>query len=461
MPYGRRSYRRHRRNYRRRGKYRRSRFRRPKVSRKRSRKTFAKTPRSVKRAGRLACPVVYECIKKIADSNVTWNLKSCEGVVTTTVDDFASTGADFSKAQGPYSATSETTMPPCGQMGMPIFSDVAVAQVQACVQHPADIRYRFTPFNYHVFPMLAMTNPSAGAAFNADNCRTTNQCTIASFDNSHSLRITWPADQGTSTLELEGIWGNTLTLHEVVWWIPNLTTVIDQGLVATTAETDTVAEAQAVLRTSRSWLKRMYNAYFCTHPVLDDGEAASPTAMLDVVDITTGAPTIGFDCWNEPLYVTAANRALQISDENVRPRHRDTKEYMAPGVLNRRKDARPKWQRKRTFRRPRNTWRRNGIAVDESGPGGWGLSARTQYIRAGKRFPINKKMEWEKLIADGSPGDEVREVVPRGCFCYVQYWYYRTGVPDATFITTAIAPSIDLDFTDHVDKTMVLKWQNL
>lgn len=448
-------------------RYKKKRFSRKRRKSSSKRGHFKTIPKAVRRAGTLACPVVYECIKKIADTNTTYALKDCDGVVTTTVDKFVTTYS-FDKVQGPYDGVSETTIPPCGQMGMPIFSNVATGNsgAQTCTNHPADILYRETPFWYHAFPLLAMSNPAAGAKFNGDNCRDSNTCNIISFDNRHSMRITWPAVTTTASDIVEGLWGGTLMLHEVVWWVPDLSTIIDQAIVNTSAQVATVALAQVRLRICRSWLKRMYNAYFCPHPVLDDGPpipvGGSTTAMLDVVDIVTGAVADAFDCWNEPLHTTSANQALQITDDNMMPRFRDTKEYMATGVLDRRKDARPVWNKKRTFRRPRSIgWQRQGQAVDENAGAGATLNARTQYIKAGRRFPINKKMQWEKLDADSAPGDEVREVVPRGCYVYAKYFYYRTNIPNAAFQIKAIAPTIAMSFTMHVDKTLMLKWQNV
>ncbi len=497
MPYGRSHYRRRTGRTRSLGRYRRRRYGRKKMSYRKKRRTrsapvrrrrykttyrrksgkkrrrsskrtkrghFKTIPKAVKRAGTLACPVVYECMKKLGDTNIIWSLKNCAGSVSTTKDKFVSSTA-FVKVQGPYNGVSETVAESCGLMGMPIYGDVSAGQTgcQDVGQNPASVFWSEMPFADQVFPMLARTNPGAASAFNDETCRTGDKCNIIYFDNRHSLRIQWAAADTADQVGIETIWNSTLMLHEVVWWIPDISTVEDKGLVSIGADCDTVAEAQVQLRKKRSWLKRMYNAYFVPHPVLDDGSDTTPTAMLDVVDIVTGALATAFDCWNEPLHTSAANRALQITDDNMMPKFRDTKEYIANGVLARRKQAKPVWNKKRTYRRPRETFRRSGMGVHETAAKGVVLNTRQTYVRCGRRFNINKSMQWEKIAADSAPSATVRQICPRGVYMYAQYWYYRTGAPSATGAALALVglPTITLDHTGHVDKTMMLKFQNL
>lgn len=399
-------------------------------------------------------------MRKIGNQNTTYNIKDCLGTVTTTVDKFVSE-TDFDKSQGPYLATSEVTVPPCGMMGMHIYTDVAndATGCQDVLHHPASVFWRDLPFGHHVFPLLARGNPASAAAFNADNTRLTDSAYIISFDNRHSLRISWPAVDTTDAHLLDAVWASRYTMHEVVYWIPDIKTVELNGLVSITADCDTVAEAQVQLRKMRTWSRRMYNAYFVNHPVLDDGTADVPTSLLDVIDIVTGPPTTAFDCYNEPLHVTAANRALQITDDNLLPGWRDTKEYMAAGVYERRKDAKPVWNRKKVFRRPRTPQYYQGAAVHEDAAGGASMNQMFQRVRAGRRFMINKKMVWEKQTADSAPDSAIREVCPRGCYFYQCYWYFQSNAAEGAFQARAnLIPNVSLDFTKHVDKTMVLRW---
>ncbi len=402
-------------------------------------------------------------MKKLGDKNNVWSIKSCDGVVTSTVDKFTS-GTSMKKVQGPYAGTSETDIPSCGQMGMPIFTSVDGTGISGCqdvTMNPGRTAYTRTPFPAHIFPLLQRVNPTAVlATVNASTSRLGDKCNIVSFDNRHSIRITWAQADATTGENVHVINNQRLWLHEVVWWIPDITTVINHGLLSTVAQSDTVAEAQVQLRLQRTWSKRMYNAYFCNHPVVDDGAAASPTSLLDVVDITTGPLTTAFDSWNEPQYVAGA--ALQITDDNLLPRSRDTKEFMAAGVVERRKDAKPVWSKKRKFRRPRA--RIQGIAVHD------GLSAtamvdteRFQTVSAGRFFEINKNMQWEKTVEDDDPSSTVREVCPRGCYYYCQYWYYQLNSPTATDSTASQIgkPTLELSHTQRVDKTMKLVFQNL
>ncbi len=492
MPYGRRHYRRRtgrarsvgrnrRRSYGRQTMYRKKRrarsapmrrrrrtYKKRSFSKKRRRSAkrghFKTIPKSIKRAGTLACLVVYECLKKLGDTNTCWNIKDCNGNVRSTVDKFASE-SPFLKFQGPYRGTSESGAMPCGQLGFPIFSDVSNAPTdlsgaQSTNQNPGDILYKNTPFSDHVFPLLARTNPTVTSALmNAQNCRLGDKCNIIFFDNKHSLRIDWGAIDTTAAIVQNIAWDQRLMLHEVVYWIPDIKTVIDNGLVNDQGSVDTVAEAQVQLRLARSWSRRMYNAYFVAHPVLDDGT----TSLLDVVDITTGGLTEAFDCWNEPLHVTQANRDLQITDDNMLPRFRDTKEYLAAGVLDRRKDARPVWNKKRKFRRPRYGAGRYGVAVHEAGAGSCVLPQQHTYVTAGRRFNINKNMQWEKTEADSNPDSTVREVCPRGCYYYRQYWYFSTNstVASTSVASTSGLPIISISHTRRVDKTMIVKFQNL
>ncbi len=479
MAYGRRTYRRKRRVTRKRRKYSRSRPRRKAMSKKRSysrkrsfrsksgrkRRTtrkrrkstkrghFKAIPKAVRRAGTLACPVVYECLKKLADSNDCYAIKRCAGIVESTVDSFGATTTTFDADQGPASLGTAEVMPACGLFGINIYAnpvEVPSAGLSTTLHTPGTTAYREIPWDFHVFPLLAMTNPTATAPLmNENNCRTNQQCTIISWDNRHRFRIQWAAIDTTSAEEYQSTYKSYFMMHEVVWWVPDLSTVEDNGLVATDAGSDTVAETQVLLRLQRQWLKQMYNAYFVNHPIDD-------ASIIDEVDIVTGPPVNAFDTFNEPD--TAANPENNISMDNLGPSFRDSKEYMANGVLDRRKDAKPVWNRKKFLRRPRA---RGSFHVHENGGTGGVVNEVTSVHRAGKLFQINKKMQWEKTAVDATPDTNVRDVCPRGCYVYIKYFYYNTGMLSGTTQAITRAPTIRIDLTNKVDRTHRLKWVNI
>lgn len=424
------------------------------MRKRRRTKAFAPTSKRIKRAGAIACPVVYECLKKIADSNVIWSLKSCAGSVATTVDKFSSSTA-FNALQGPFTTGTGEAIDNCGYLGINVYQDpnaVPSAGAISTEMHPASTEYRHMPFDVNVFPMIAMTNPVVSAGiFNESNCRASNQCNVKFFDNKHSLRIIWPQFESVVTGTLWAVKKMTLSMHEVVYWVKDLSTIEDNALVNTAAQTATHELTQARLRISRSWLKQMYNAYFVNHP-LDDSDIGVGGAGADEIDLTT---TVAFDTFDEQQ--PAASR---INDDNTLPRWRDASEFIANGVTDRRKDAKPIWNRRRTFRRPYP--RLTGSVVHEDGTVNTGSQPEVHtHIRAGKRFHINEKMEWERIAADAVPDTTVREVVPRGCYVYCKYWYLKPNSPAVTALVKELAPSVSLAFTGAVDKTHVLAWQNM
>lgn len=453
MPYGRRRRRRTRRISRR-SRYRRYPSRRKKMSRKRKRTSFRNAPRHIQRKATLACPIVRECLKKIADSNIVWALQSCDGTVRTTVNQFSDTGSLLHAAiQGPYANATAENMEPCGALGLMIYSNPVTnpaAGLVVTTHHPASITYAEMPFDVNVFPMLAMVNPVVtDAIFREDNCRVSTHCNVRYFDNKHSMNITWPAVDQTAVEVPDFIFRMSLMLHEVVYFVPDLSTIEDNSLVVGNTASDTVAESQVLLRVRNTWLRRMYNSHFVNHPMAD-------ADISDVTDIVTGAPTAAFDCFNEPT--GAADPDTVINDDNILPRPRDRKQHLANGVTDRRTEASVKWQRKRWFRRPRDV---RGSNVHEHGGAGIVLQLRHSYIRCGRRFHMNKKFEWERTTADATPDTVVRDVVPRGCFVYVKYWYFRTGQGLTTLQNRAMAPTLTLAFTQSVDKTHILSWQNM
>lgn len=464
MPYGRR-YRRHRaRGGRLRRRSRRYPARRPKVSRKRSRSRFRKVPKSIKRAGRLACPVVYECLKKIAASNTTYNLMSCLGSKSCTVDKFA-TAVPMAITSGPFSGATGEAIEPCGYLGFNLYEDPTARDgigLSRVTQHPASILYTGTPVDFHVFPLLAQTNPQvATAIFNENNCRTSSTANIISYDNRHKQVIIWPPIDSTSATgsTWDVVFKQKLIMHEIVWWVPDLTTIEDKFLVVTEGASNTCAETQTALRARNTWLRQMYNAYFVKRPVLDDGESAAPTTMLDIVDICTAGPAIGGDTYMEPT--VDATPLLAIANDNMWPLQRTTIEYQLGGIQDRRKEAKPYWNRKRTFTRPMRDYFRAGTGVHEATATGVLSPGQHILISAGRKFNINKKMQWERVAADAVPDSSVREVCPRGCYVYVKYWYFMSGMQIGITLANTIRPGVSNVCPERPMKTNILKWQNV
>lgn len=412
----------------------------------------------MRRSATLACPIVKRCLVTLAESNIAYVFKSCVGIVTTSVDDFAAGGAsEFASAEaGPFALGTGEDVQPCGYQGLHIYANPVAHPGAGMVLsdcHPANATgYVEMPWDVNVFPMLAMTNPTvADAVFNENNCRSTRKVTIHYFDNRHHARIVWPRVNDISNGIYEHIKYAYLQVHEVVWRVPDLTTIETHKLVAAFSASTTVAATQALLRTRNKWLFQMYNAYYVKHPVVD-------ATITDVTDIVTGPPVNAFDTYHEPTVL--ATPLLVIANDNILPRTRDAKEYIAVGVLDRRKDAKPVWQRKRKYRRPTGAVGSN-VAVHEDGSTGAFVIPQTeQIISCGNKFNINAQMVWEKVVPDAAPDSTVREVVPRGAYVYCKYHYYDSMMPSGTALDTAFAPKVFLSFTRTVDKTHITKWSN-
>lgn len=482
----RRSYgRRRSRSYTRRPKRRRS-TRKHSVHFKASGKYKAKTARGrrrINRAAKIACPVVYKCIQKITDHNIVWSLKNCEGLISSTVDDFADSTA-ATVEQGPFSLGTGESIDPCGYLSAGnIYKNPAAHPHSGLMlnqMNPANEQYyNEIPLDYHLFPIIAQTNPGADANENGQNCRDSTKALINYFDNRHSLRIVWPAVQDAD----DGVYMMTkdqrLVMHEVVYWVPDLGTVRTHKLISDVGDAGNVAATQALLRTRRKWQLQMYNAKFCTHPVVD-------STISDVVDIVTGPPVNAFDTFNEPL----APAVTVIGNNNILPKQRDTKQFLAAGVLDRRKDARVVWSRKRSYRRPAYSMAVAGNATmipktytvpsfavtdpttahtvvmnDVNGVVGGtayvSLPVQVTKIRCGKKFNIDKQLEWQQGIPDADIEDSINDVCPRGVYCYTKYWFYYPGMIDTNTEDRDLAPKVFANFTGAVDKMMVLKWQNI
>lgn len=366
---------------------------------------------------------------------------------------------------GPFSGDTGETMLSCGYLGFNLYEDPTARDgigLSRTTQHPASILYAGTPVDFHVFPLLAQTNPLAATAiFNENNCRTSSTANILSYDNRHRQVIRWPA---IDTASASGSFWDVaykmrLIMHEVVYWVPDLTTVEDKFLVVTEAASNTCAETQVALRARNTWLRQMYNAYFVKRPVLDDGEDAVPTTMLDIVEICSGGPAIAGDTYMEPT--VTATPLLAIGNDNVWPIQKTSLEYMLGGIQDRKKEARPYWSRKRTFRRPRRPVGTLGMGVHEATATGVVVPGVFQKIRAGRMFNINKKMQWERVAADAAPDSTVREVCPRGCYVYVKYWYFMSGEQQAAAVVNTLAPDVFNVCPENPVKTNILKWQNI
>lgn len=445
MAYGSRHNRRRPRRTRRRRSYRKRRVRRRKMP-------FKKTSRAIRRAGALACPVVYECLKKIADHNQIYSLKDCEGAVRSSRDNFTASEPHLAIA-GPFSAGTGEAMEPCGYLGFNVYADPNVvphAGAMVTDMHPANIEYAGIPLEYQVFPLLAQTNPTiTDSAFNENNCRVTSRANIISFDNRHSYRITWPEvinDAANAVGDL--IWNMTLTSYEIVWWVPDLSTVEDNKLVSIVVDTDTHEETQIDIRIRNKWLRQMFNAYICTHPVPD-------STIVDVTDMS-GTTSGNFDQYNEPTAI-----GIRVDDDNMLPRSRDPKQFLADGIHDRRKDARKLWMRKKVHKRPKRRNRVGNSRFIVTDAQGMNLASTQSRHRAGRVFHINKNMEWDRQTADSTPDTTVRDVCPRGVYVYCKYWYFRTLAASTVAEDNILAPSVTTTFTGAVDKTHVLKWQNM
>lgn len=457
MPYGRRrrrTYSGRRRRYRSLGGYRPRRSKMSKKSRLKV-KSYRKRRRVVA-AGKIACPVVYECLKKIADSNVAYNIKDCDGVVRTSVIDpdlpFAGTGFQFFVSGGPFTDTTDE-IESCGYLGIPYYRtpDGANKGLHVTACNTAREEYAETPLQTHIFPMIPRTNPTAGANYNPLSCRESDHTSVTLFDNRHTLRIQWPP-YGLAEVEIslqQFTRQQKLIMHEVCWWISDLSTVEDNALVSLPAAIATDALAQVDARKKRRWLRQMYNAYFCNHPLPD-------TTVVDVIDLTTGSDPL--DTFNESL---AANARLSIVNTNIRGR--DTLAFLAAGVQDRRKDAHPIWHRKKTFRRPHvMASQQVGITVHETGNANdCVVPDASSYVKAGKKFKIGKKMVWDKLVPVAVPDLLVREVVPRGCYMYCQYWWYLPNTSELGDIPGDLAPHIFASRTKWADRMLITKWQNM
>lgn len=452
MPYGRRRRRRYSRRPIRRRKYRRLSRGRKKVSSK-----FKGIPRRIKRQAKLACPVVYECLKKIAIRNKTYCLKTCAGLKTTSIVKFALAGAaNMTVSQGPFSAGTGEDAETCGYFSAGNVYNVPTAFAEGnglslVDHHPASVEYRNTPFDFQVFPLLAMANPTvADARFNENNCRVAHSCNIISWDNRHHIRIEWPTiDQAGAGLA-DAARDQYLMMHEVVWWVPDLTTVTGNALVAVVPAS--AAAAQVSSRLQRTWTRQMYNAYFVKHPIAD-------ASITDVIDYTAGSTANASNTFNEPLVDSAP--ATEIGDDNMLPQFRDELQYLAAGIEDRKKDGKPFWNRKRYYRRPRGNLTGNNVNTSTSAQT-VSLPQVSKIISAGRKFNINKSMEWDRTTPDATPDSAVREVCPRGCYVYVKYWYYANNFRSSTAIPTAtpIHPNLSMAFVGKVDKTHILIWNN-
>ena len=411
-----------------------------------SRKTLAKQRRVTKQAN-LACPVVAECIRKISGNNFVYNILNLTGDVQTTVDKFASTAAQFRETSGPFNGAQ--TIDERGYMGIPIYWDPAAhtaGMVQTFQMNPGNINYRFMPFGTNLFPIIAKTNPAASVLFTNDSCRTKDRAFIKSYDNRHSVRICWPAIDSSAARLNTYIQRQSLMFHEVVWRIPDLATVENNSLLVTATAQDTAAEAQVLLRVSRKWQRQMYNAYFPPHPLAD-------ADVVDNLDITTGATTFPIDTFNEDEATNA-----RLTDQNMRLRPKDTKMYLAKGVLDRRKDAKVVWQRKKLRRRPRTVLGVNRNV--DTAVANVSLQQECRIIKLGHKFNINATMTWEKITETSVPDDALRKVCPRGVYLYVCYIYFTTqGLGGVTQATT-LAPDLLLSETGTPSKTHRLVWQN-
>ncbi len=419
------------------------------MSKKRRRSAFRKPSKAVLRAGRLACPVVAQCLRKIADSNTVWCTKNCNGVKESTVDNFT-LGFAFDEAGGP--SNNGETLDTCNFLGIPIFQDpvAAVAATQGgglvLVGHnPANVLYGGMPLAVNTFPLIAKTNPSCAAAFNGGTCRESEQSTVTYFDNRHKLRIEWPQVGTTGVGAANALKRTHLAMHEVVYWVPDLSTIETNKLVATAAEAASTALIETNLRLQRKWLRRMYNAHFVPHPIAD-------STVQDLVDVTTGATTTPLVTFNETLGET-----VRISNNNLDSYPRDSSEFIAAGVMDARKEARPVWSRKKKFYRPKS----NLGAMTENTSDFMCLSQlQTSRVTAGKKFHINKKMHWESTTDDATPDAAVRDVCSRGCYVYCQYWIIVTDVLHGTALAASILPFIAAAETKP-GRCQQIRWQNV
>lgn len=422
--------------------------------RRRTKKKFAAPSKGLKRRARLIVPVLKEALKSIADTNEAYNIKDCLGSKGTSVIDEADPIPFVSKAHavtnlgGPFTLTTDT-VEPCGYLGIPLFGvNIGPCRnLMLTTCHPANTLYICMPLTACAFPLIARTNPACALQFNPGNCRESDSCNVISFDNRMSLRITWNAitSTGSGVTLADYLRLQRMHIHEVVYWIPDLQTVEDNNLVELPAAAATDALAEASLRISRTWLRRMYNAYFVNHPLAD-------ASVSDVVDVTTGATNI--DTFNESLAV-----GLRISTLNTNIRGRDTKEYLAEGVVDRRKDAKVVWQKRRTFKRP---IRKTGFQVHEVASSSDVIMAQeTTHLQAGHLFHINRKMVWDKIVPVAVPDTTVREVCPRGVFFYCQYWRFLPNTPSTETHAGTEAPNLAASHTGRADRFQRLRFQTM
>ncbi len=388
-------------------------------------------------------------MKKLDPINEVYTIRSCLGFQEGSTDKFV-TSVEFTTLQGPFAGATGELMSPCGLLGFNYYQDpdsISSAGAFVTDHNPANVLYARMGIEFNVFPIIAMTNPTVvDAVFNEQYCRTKNSANVISFDNRHSYRVLWPgvaADADLSVLQM--MYDMTLTSYEIVWWVPDLSTVEDNKLVMTASETVTHELTQTNLRIRNIWLRRMFNAYICKHPVPDS----------TITDVTDLSGTTAFDTYNEP-----SSRAIVVDDDSMLPRTRDPKALLANGVFDRRKDARKLWMRKKVHRRPRRQLPNYSVVEVAGFSGETNIPQRTTFHTAGNKFNINKRMEWDQQTPDTDTDTTVREVCPRGVYVYVKYWYFQTHNTAATFESNALAPIVAVDLIGRVDKSHHLKWQN-
>ncbi len=380
-----------------------------------------------------------------------YTIMSCLGLKSASGDKFATT-TTFASVQGPFSAGTGESMSPCGLLGFNYYTDPNSFPACGAVvvdMNPSSATVRSMPVEINVFPLIARTNPTVTSAKeNATYCRTKNSANIISFDNRHSYRILWAGAQAVTTGGVTEMQYNMrLTSYEIVWWVPDLSTIEENKLVMTVAETATHELTQANIRIRNTWLRQMFNAYMCKHPVAD-------ASITDVTDLS-GVAGNAFDTYNEPT-----TRTLVVQDDNMLPSRRDPKAIMAEGILERRKEARLLWKRVKVHRRPRQ--KNPTLSVVEVGAttNECNMSQIQSYHTAGRRFPINKRMEWDQETPDTDVDSTVREVCPRGVYVYAKYWYFQTKNNLPAFASSIQAPSVFLTLTGKVDRSQELRWQN-